>query len=197
MLSVKDKIIKLANENNGIITSKIVSEAGISRGNLKYLSDRGFLQKTVRGVYVLPNSWDDEFINIQTRFKKGIFSNETALFLHDLTDRTPSKFIMTFPNSYNLHNVRKEKNILTKQTKEEFYYLGITTVYSPTGNKVRAYNMEKTLCDLIKYGSDQDLISDSFRRYLRRKDKNIPKLSEFSKILKVEKQIKSYLEVLL
>ena len=41
-----------------------------------------------------------------------IFSNETALFLLDLTDRTPNRFDMTFPATYNLTNVKKNKSLL-------------------------------------------------------------------------------------
>ena len=86
------KILELTKQNNGIITTAMVVRAGISRGTLKYLSDTGGLEKVQRGVYTLPEVWEDEFVNIQSRFKRGIFSLETALFLCDLTDRTPSKF---------------------------------------------------------------------------------------------------------
>lgn len=44
-------------------------------------------------------------------FMMEIFSNETALFLLDLTDRTPNMFDMTFPETYNLTNVKKEQII--------------------------------------------------------------------------------------
>ena len=94
------RIIELAKLNNGIITTAMVVEAGISRGTLKYLSDNGGLERVSRGVYTLPEVWEDEFVNIQSRFKRGIFSLETALFLCDLTDRTPSKFYMVFPTIF-------------------------------------------------------------------------------------------------
>ncbi len=45
-------------------------------------------------------------------FMMEIFSNETALFLLDLTDRTPNMFDMTFPETYNLTNVKKNKSLL-------------------------------------------------------------------------------------
>lgn len=98
-MNISDQIIQLAKENNGVITSAVISEKGILRGNLKNLVDSGRLERTVRGVYILPEIWEDEFVNLQARFKKGIFSNETALFLWDLTDRTPNRYDMTFPGS--------------------------------------------------------------------------------------------------
>ena len=85
-MNVSDKIIQLAKENNGVVTTAVISEKGILRGNLKKLVDEGRLEKTARGVYILPEIWEDEFVNLQARFKKGIFSNETALFLWDRSE---------------------------------------------------------------------------------------------------------------
>ena len=90
-MNISDTIIQLAKENNGVIISAAITEKGISRGNLKKLVDEGKLERSVRGVYILPEVWGDEFVDLQARFKKGIFSNETALFLWDLTDRTPNR----------------------------------------------------------------------------------------------------------
>lgn len=82
--------------------------------------DSGKLEKTAKGVYILRETWEDEFINLQLRFKKGIFSNETALFLWDLTDRIPNRYNMTFPETYNLTNAKKE-DINCSTVKKEWY----------------------------------------------------------------------------
>ena len=97
----KDLIMKLVHDNNGTITTEQVSACGLSRGSLKYLVDKGVLERASRGVYILPEIFGDELFNLQARFKKGIFSKETSLFLNGLTDRTPHKFHMTFPINYN------------------------------------------------------------------------------------------------
>ncbi|MEG2513208.1 MAG: type IV toxin-antitoxin system AbiEi family antitoxin domain-containing protein [Acetivibrio sp.] len=68
-----EMILELAIQNKGIVTASMVKEKNLSAGVLKYLCDNGKLEKTTRGVYMLPASWDDEFINLQGRFKKGIF----------------------------------------------------------------------------------------------------------------------------
>ena len=197
-MNVSDKIIQLAKENNGVVTTAVISEKGILRGNLKKLVDEGRLEKTARGVYILPEIWEDEFVNLQVRFKKGIFSNETALFLWDLTDRTPNKYDMTFPHNYNLTNV-KNKGVKCSRVKQEWYDDGKIQVESPGGNKVMAYNMERTLCDILRKRerTDTGIIADSFKRYVARKDKDIPLLSEYAKKFRVEEKVRSYLEVLL
>ena len=197
-MNVSDKIIQHAKENNGVVTTAVISEKGILRGNLKKLVDEGRLEKTARGVYILPEIWEDEFVNLQARFKKGIFSNETALFLWDLTDRTPNRYDMTFPHNYNLTNVKKE-GINCSRVKWEWYAEGKTLIESPGRNKITAYNMERTLCDILRKrgGTDMGIITESFKRYVVRKDKNLPLLSEYAKKFRVEEKVRSYLEVLI
>ncbi|MDO4620116.1 MAG: type IV toxin-antitoxin system AbiEi family antitoxin domain-containing protein [Lachnospiraceae bacterium] len=195
---ISEQILQIAKENHGIVTSADLSKKGILRGNLKQLADDGKLEKTARGVYILPEIWEDEFVNLQARFKKGIFSNETALFLWDLTDRTPNRYDMTFPHNYNLTNAKKE-GVNCSRVKLEWYSEGITQVFSPGGNKIAAYNMERTLCDILRKrsGVDTGVVSEAFKRYTVRKDKNIPLLSEYAKTFHVEEKVRRYLAVLL
>ena len=117
------QLLELAKQNNGIITTAMAVKAGFYRGTLKYLSDTGGLEKVSRGVYTLPEVWEDEFVNVQSRFKRGIFSLETALFLCDLTDRTPRRFHMVFPATYNLSGP-KQNDIICSSSKEPLYSLG-------------------------------------------------------------------------
>mgnify|MGYP002681254799 FL=1 len=197
-MGATEEIIKMAKENNGTVTTAMVVAAGISRGNIKYLVDKGMIEKSARGVYVLPDMWDDEIFNLQSRFKRGIYSHETALFLFDLTDRTPNRYYMTFPVNYNLTKP-KEENIRCTQCKEDLYELGVTEVLTPGGNTVRAYGVERTLCDVLRSRSQVDIqvVTEAFKRYATRTDKNIPILSEYAKNLKVEQRLRAYLEVLL
>lgn len=197
-MGATEEIIRMAKENNGTVTTAMVVEAGFSRGNIKYLADKGMIEKSARGVYILPEVWEDEIFNLQNRFKRGIYSHETALFLWDLTDRTPNRYHMTFPANYNLTNP-KEENVQCVQCTEALYELGIANAMTPGGNEVRAYSMERTLCDILKPHSrvDIQIVTEAFKRYANRSDKNIPVLSEYAKMLKVETKLRTYLEVLL
>ena len=192
------QILDLAKQNNGVVTASMVVDAGLSRGSLKYLSDLGKLEKTARGIYILPGTWEDEFVSLQERFKRGIFSLETALFLWNLTDRTPGKFHMTFPGTYNLSKPKAE-GILCRSAKEPYYSLGITKAQTPSGNKVAVYDAERTLCDVLRQRNrvDVSVVTNAFKRYAAQKEKNIPLLSQYAKMLKVEEKLRSYLEVLL
>lgn len=81
----------------------------------------------------------------------------------------------------------------------ELYELGVVEVKMPGDNTVSAYNMERILYDILrKYNkTDIQIITDAFKRYVRRKDRNITFLCEYGKKLKVEAILQTYLEVLL
>lgn len=197
-MSVTDKIIYLAEQNNGFVTAAMVSAEGISRGNLSYLVDKGKLEMISRGVYALPDILEDEFFSLQTKYKQGVFCAESALFLLDLTDRTPLQYKMCFPSGYNLTNAKSD-GLICAQQKREYYEQGVIETLSPSGNKVKCYCAEKTLCDILRphMHCDIQIITDAFKKYAILKDKDIPKLSEYAKLLRVEKKVRSYLEVLL
>lgn len=78
-------------------------------------------------------------------------------------------------------------------------HLGVTEVITPGGNTVRAYSVERTLCDILRSHSHIDIqvVTEAFKQYAIRKDKDIPLLTEYAKTLKVEKKLRAYLEVLL
>ena len=192
-----DRILKAAMSNGGTITTEQVNKMKIHRTTLRNMVDRGLLDRSSRGVYVLPAKLDDEFFNLQTRFKKGVFSNVSALYLLGFTDRTPIKFDMTFPAAYNTSSVRDE--IIAHRVKRELYERGIVRVKTPSGNEVNVYCIEHTLCDILKprYAIDIQVITDAFKRYAKYRKKNLPLLSEFAKISHVEERVRQYLEVLI
>ena len=138
--------------------------------------------------------------SIQHRHRqvRGIFSLETALYLCDLTDRTPNRFHMTFPATYNLTGPKNE-GIICSGSKEPYYSLGVVKLKTPGGSTVNGYCAERTLCDILitRNHTDIQIVSDAYKRYVLRKNRNIPLLSEYAHSLHVEDKLRTYLEVLL
>lgn len=195
-----NKIIEMMKSNSGTITTAQITSAGISRSSLSYLLEKGGdIIRSERGVYILPEVWDDEMFNLQQRYRRGVFSLGTALFLLELTDRTPSKYQMTFPHNYNISNVDSNK-VIANRVKHKLHELGKVSLKTPGGgNQVFSYNAERTLCDILKTRNKTDiqLISEAFKNYINSDSKNIVLLSEYSRKISVEKRLRSYLEVLL
>lgn len=192
------EILHMAETQHGIVTSTQVTEAGIPRRCLTSMVHSGLLVRVERGVYTLPETWEDELYILQSRFSRGIFSHETALYLHAMTNRTPLRYTMTFPFGYNPGNVLK-RGVVAKVTCEETYPLGIMTLPSPSGNALKVYNIERTLCDMVKirHKADIQVVNKAMRMYAGSRDKDIARLMDYAHRLRVKSKILTYMEILL
>ena len=78
-------------------------------------------------------------------------------------------------------------------------FVGIVTMNTPFGNPVPVYDMERTICDLIRSrsGIEMQTFQDAFKQYTKRKDKDLRKLMRYAQMFRVEKLLRQYLEVLL
>ena len=68
---------------------------------------------------------------------------------------------------------------------------------SPGENIITTYSMERTLCDILRTEVDIGIAAEAYKRYVDRKDKNIPQLSEYAKKFRVEERVRRYLEILI
>lgn len=194
----KSKITLLLEESpSGTIRTAQVSEAGLHRSVLQNLVSEGEVYCYGRGIYVHKDAWEDDLYLLQCRYTRGIYSHETALYLHGYTDRTPARYTLTFPKGYNSAFL-KEENVIIKRAIPENYALGITEMPSPSGNPIRVYDLEKTLCDILR-GSSCDIqhITDAMRRYAASPTKDIHKLLQYAAQLRVQPKVRRYLEILL
>lgn len=197
-MSDREKIKKMLKASeNGIITSAQVTEAGLHRNSLQQLVKDGEIYRFGRGLYVRRNSWEDDFYLFQKKYGRGIYSHDTALYLLGYSDRTPAKYTMTFPKGYNAPSLKQE-TIIIKRVVPENYEFGQIQIKSPAGNLIRTYDLERTLCDILRgNGSDIQIITDAMKRYAASGEKNIHKLMQYAERLRVSPKVLRYLEVLL
>ena len=197
-MSDREKIKRMLEASeNGIITSAQVTEAGLHRNTLQHLVKDGEIYRFGRGLYVRSNSWEDDLYLLQKKYGRGIYSHDTALYLLGYSDRTPAKYTMTFPKGYNAPSLKQE-TIIVKRVVPENYEFGQIQIKSPAGNLIRTYDLERTLCDILRgNGSDIQIITDAMKRYAASGEKNIHKLMQYAERLRVRPKVLRYLEVLL
>lgn len=172
-------------------------DKGVHGQTIRNMVDAGELYKIDRGLYSFDENWDDELYIIQKRFSRGIYSHDTAMYLLGYSDRTPSRYDMTFPQGYNSKKL-DEYDLNVRHVKAENYLIGITTLLSPMGNEIRVYNLERSLCDILRgSGSNVELINSAMRRYANSKNKNVPQLLQYAEQLRVRPKVMRYMEVLL
>lgn len=181
--------------NNGIILASDLKKLNVHKQYLKLLCDEGYVERKEKGVYVKKGKNVNDFFLIQQRYKTGIFSHNTALYFYHLTDRTPLKYDMTFKN-----NIRVNDEIIEPHyIKQDKYELGIIELELQDKTTIKLYNLERTIIDILRDRNKIDLqiFNTAMKEYMKRKDKNLIKLSKYAKEFKMEKILKKYMEVLL
>lgn len=193
----KNKIEQLIEEDKGyLITSKAV-DAGISKMSIsKYVKDHN-MEKVAHGIYILDDVWPDELFILQERNKNIIYSGETALYLHGLTDREYQHICFTVPTGYNAVHIKKA-NKEVHYAKDDTLQMGVCEVTSSSGNLVRAYDKERCICDMIRERKKYDVqvFQTAMKEYMASKDKNVSLLVEYAVKLDIRDKVMIYVEVL-
>lgn len=192
------KIIDIINNNGGYITIKELEKNNINRYYLSILSKEGKIVRISRGFYSLKNGFADNFYIMLSKSKRSVFSDATALYLHDLSDRNPSIYDITIPYGYG-NSYKDEKNVNLHYVKKELLDLGVIEMESPFGMKVRVYDVERTICDIIKNRNrmDSEIFTRALQKYSKLKSKDLNKLMRYAKQLKIDKKVREYMEVLI
>ena len=196
-MSTMQIIEKLLNENNGVLRTADAALAGISRTTLSALVKNGTLERIAQGQYIHPADMPDELYLLQQRSGKIIFSHETALFLHDMAERTPLRHALTIPSSGKL-SPTLSGGCKVYYVKPELHRLGKCIVTTKMGHRVVAYDVERTVCDILRSRNriDGQILAEAMKSFASRKDQNWSKLREYAEAFRVTKLLRQYLEVL-
>ena len=197
-MSYRDKLERLIETKDGLILTREVEAAGIPRQYLNILLKEKKLERVAHGVYLTPDAFDDEMYRVQAKNQRIIFSHETALYLHDLTDRDPIEWSVTIPYGYNATHLRDE-GIKVYTVKKTLHQMGVIELKTIYGRDIKAYNKERTICDIVRNRNNMDvgILNEAVKRYLSSKDKNIPLLMRYAEELDIQNILRNYVEILL
>ena len=165
-----EKIKSLLEKNNGILYVKELEKNNIHRQYLKILEERGEVIRVIKGLYVAPDKDINEFFIMGERYKTGIFSHNTALYFYHLTDRTPMSLDMTFPSNVRVNNDFLEPHYI----KSELHSLGETTLKLEDGTNIKIYDLERTICDIIRDRNkiDPQIFNTAMKEYFKSNKRN-------------------------
>lgn len=192
------QLTAIAKEHGGIIETKIAAQNGISKAMLYKLCKEEKIYRIVKGQYILPDTIEDELLSISKRSAHIIFSHETALFLHGISDRTPFVHTVTAPSGC-IPSASIKTECKVYYIKPDLFDLGRTALKTPAGNNVPAYDLERTICDMIrsrnKVGTETFLAA--LKLYAASPKKDLNRLNEYAKKMRVSNILRQYMEVLL
>ena len=195
-----EQLKMLIEQNGGIVSAGDVQKAGIDRLCLYESLKKGTVLKEFHGNYVLADDQPDEFRVIQSRSDKLIFSHGTALYLHGVSDKVPHDLDITVPQGDNVSRIKKcYENTKFHYCKKELWNLGITTLKTPQGYDVKAYDLERCICDLIKEKDKFEVqtFQTAMKSYMRSSDKELTKLLSYAYKLNMKDEIMKYIEVMI
>lgn len=197
-MRLSTKINDILVRQHGMITSRQIASAMLSRTMLSRYVRSGLLVRIRTGVYITPDGLVDDLFLAGLSVPYGIFSHGTALFLNGLTDQTPMEPMMTLPQKRVLTN-RLRSEIKCFYVPDDKLEMGVVKRATPMGNEVLTYDAERTICDLIRSRSrlDDELVLDGLRQYVASSTKDIARLGEYAKRLGVLQSVKKSLEVVL
>lgn len=134
-LSQLERIRKLLADQHGSLLTSDLAKFNIPRIYLAVLEHNGEIERISRGVYKLVSSIEDEMFTFQARYKSSICSHETALYLHDLTDRTPLFYSISVPAGYHSFKLKASSH-KTFYVNRDLFDLGVISIKTPHGNEL-------------------------------------------------------------
>lgn len=192
-MNKKDLLYKLFQDRT-ILTSSEVTNLGYARIYLTMLEKEKSIYKVSRGVYSI-NKGEivDPLYEFQKNNKKIIYSCFSALNLAKFYHYKPNKLQVSVPQGY---NASRYKDVDVFYNNDNNYGVG-TVFIDVNGHKLVAYNIERSICDIIKEQSRFDTreYNKLINYYFNLENINYSKLLEYSKLLKVSKKVQSYLSL--
>ena len=195
-----DELVSYIDAEGGVAYSSQLKGAGFSAGLISYVSEAGHIDRISRGIYCTPDVFEDDFLVIGARWRKCIFSHNSALYLNGLSDRLPSAQSVTVPRGYNpVRLIEEFPGIQIHWVRPDVYELGATNIMTPSGNRVRCYKPERSIAELIRQrklsGVDAQLMRDAIGGYFNSREKDIHELARMCEVLGVRRELQVYLEV--
>lgn len=189
---------RLIEKRNGYLLSGDIADLGISKTYMSEFVKKNNMERIAQGVYMSADAWQDDLYILCLRNSKVVLSHESALQIHELTEREPNGIHVAVPQAYNATHLR-EQGINVHQSKDELYELGAITAVTKYGNPVKVYDAERTICDMVKSRAKKDpqVFLYALKEFAKSKEKNVGRLMRYAKRLGVEKEVRTYMEVLL
>ncbi|MCK4240464.1 MAG: type IV toxin-antitoxin system AbiEi family antitoxin domain-containing protein [Candidatus Atribacteria bacterium] len=196
---IKEKIKEIFYANHGYSSTGDISSAGIDRSYLKDLVNEGNIERIKRGLYRWKDAKfdvEEELINVSKIIPHGVICLVSALSYYELTTYTPGEYTVAVYRKYNI-KLPDYPPIKLYYFSDKYYIDGVEKI-DINGHIIKMYNVEKTICDCLRYEDkiSKDIIVESIKEYVGRRDKNISKLMNYAAKAKVKNAVQKYIEVL-
>ena len=181
-----------------VMTTAELSSEKIYYADIQQLIDAAIIEKVKRGYYHWVNALNgSEVVIINKLFHDAILCMETALFYYGYSDRTPAEWSITINKNTFRQRVKIDYPFIKAYRIEpELLTIG-ETIGEIDSIKVRIYDRDRTICDVLRNMNkmDREIFNKAIQNYVSDSAKNIPRLMEYAKELRVQKRVKDLIGV--
>lgn len=162
---------------------------------LRKAVEEGSVVRLKNGVYASADALADTMIDIGRVVPRGVLCLYSAWAHYGLTTQIPGAFYVA---------VEKHRKVVVPEFppvtlcywERKYYDMGVVEA-EVSGHKVRIYDVEKSVCDAVKFRNKigLDVAAEVLKAYLARKDRNIARLTAYARQMRVAGTLKGYLEI--
>lgn len=189
-----DRITDIVVGKGGIVTLDNVDGRSEYIRMLRAVS-RGELVRVKHGVYAEFTSMLNTMVDIEKIVPRGVVCLYNAWSYYELTTVIPPAFCVAIESKRKV-TLPDCIPVRLYYWKSEYLTLGVVET-EISGYRVSITDIERSVCDAVKYRNKVGLevCAEVVRSYLRRDNRNISKLMEYAKKLRVAKVLSNYLEI--
>ena len=189
----KSAIIDTLQEQGGFITTGEVKSRG-EYEQLRRAAEAGTVMRLRKGIYAECSALANNMIDVERIVPHGILCLYSAFAYYGLSTQVPSATCVAIE--------AKRKVRLPDYPPIDLYYwkkenleFGIIS-RNISGYDVRITDIERTVCDAVKYRNKigLDVCGEVIDSYLKKEDRNISLLHEYALKLRVKNILRTYLE---
>ena len=182
-----------------IFSMQELKENGLSQYKVGKLVNGGKLVKLNKSHYenMEYKGEESDFYYVSAYAPEGVVCLLSAAVHYNLITYIPDAVDVAIPRKGRISIMPDWPKMNVHYYTDERYSLGISMVVEGR-NGFRIYDTEKTVVDIIFYREKVGIeeTKEILVNYLRRKDRNLNRLLKYSRLMKCEKTVRQYLEVL-
>jgi predicted transcriptional regulator of viral defense system len=193
-----DEIRQMFEDAGGMLRTKELYAGKVFYNDIRQFVNDGLVEKIRYGYY----QWIDEDNPSEARlinqlFPDGILNMDTALFYYGYSDRTPLAWHLAVSKDSGKSRFKIDYPFVRPYFIEPALLdVGLSSG-EIDGNRVRIYDKERTICDCLRYRNkmDREIFVKAIQEFVNDTSKNIPRMMQYSKKLRVTDTVKNLVGV--